>query len=69
MGKIIALQNGKLEVKFMRKIPSKKMEYVFIWPENEDTDSVFPDAVKGTLGIPKLLRRGRYQFYDSFLKA
>lgn len=49
-------------VNFMRKIPSKIAEYVFIWPDIKDECSVPDESVKTILPNPKELRRARYSF-------
>lgn len=52
----------------MKRIPSKKLEYVFIWPDNEDADFILPETMKKTLYRPKQMRRGRFTFDKKYFE-
>ncbi len=46
----------------MRKILSKKDEYIFVWPQREDVEKISPDTVQKVLRTPKEMRRNRFLF-------
>ena len=47
-------ENG-IDVKFMKRVPSKSQSYSFIWPDNEDVDTVDKDDIEIVLPNPQIV--------------